>query len=236
MAKRRELGGQGVPTPPILFMTPDGEVVGEVDNYASEARVLQAMLDVLKAHPEYAAPSEAEANLEDPVARAEVAIDLQDPDAARKAIEGAEGDRAAYLRGCVTTDAESMEREFAAVKDASLLDDVRMERARRLWTAKEYERLRDALADFPKDSNRYTESQYLLGLAQFHLKERDAALATWKALATGCGQDRWVYRADWAYCGVTDDRGGAFSSEDESPSLLGRIGYMGRRNPDLKRR
>ena len=56
VAVRKELGGRAVPTPPVLFMTPDGEVVGEVSNYATEDQVLRTMLDLLEAHPEFAKP------------------------------------------------------------------------------------------------------------------------------------------------------------------------------------
>ena len=42
VAARKDLGGGGVPTPPVLFMNAKGEVLGEVGNYATEAQVLDA--------------------------------------------------------------------------------------------------------------------------------------------------------------------------------------------------
>ena len=43
-----ELGGSRVPTPPVLFVTADGELLGEVSNYASESEILGALRDVLR--------------------------------------------------------------------------------------------------------------------------------------------------------------------------------------------
>jgi tetratricopeptide (TPR) repeat protein len=238
--KRKELGGRGVPTPPVLFMTPDGEVVGEVSNYASEKEVLAEMLDVLKDYPEYDKATEAEKNEKSPVARARILFELQELDIARKTLAREHGSEAQYLLGRIARFQhrfKSMDEHLAMVKDKDLEDDVRMEKAYRFWKGGEFEKLRDHLADFPRSSNRYTEARYYEGLAQFHLGRKDDALQTWKSTITSCSQDPWVYRADWAYTGLKQVGGRRmFSSGGAKTSLLNRIGYMGRRNPDLKSR
>ena len=42
-----ELGGNGVPTPDVLFMTADGKLLARVSNYASEAEFLEVMKHLL---------------------------------------------------------------------------------------------------------------------------------------------------------------------------------------------
>ena len=112
-----------------------------------------------------------------------------------------------------------------------------MESAHALWANGEFKKLRQALMGFPKGSNRYTEARYHEGLALYHLKKKSEAQAIWAATIRACPQDRWVYRADWAYC-QSKQKGSrmAFSSASARTSLLNRIGYMGRRNPDLAAR
>lgn len=236
VAARKELGGEGVPTPPVLLMDADGKVLGECDNYAKADKVLAVMQKVLKEHPEFAKESGAESKLAG-VERAQLLADLQELDGAAKALDGVAGAKAAYLRGRIARmrkDWDAMESALNAVDDKDLADDARMERAYKFWHAKEFEGLRDHLKDFPKESNRHTEARYLEGLALYKLDEKDAALEVWSSMIKACAQDPWIYRADWAYCNVKDGSGSMFSSDAKGSSLLGRIGYMGGRNPDLK--
>lgn len=236
VAARKELGGNSVPTPPVLLMDSDGNVLGEADNFSKPDRVLEVMLRALKEHPEFGAETEAEAKAVG-IERAELSIDLQDLDGARKALDGVEGAGAAYLLGRLARfrqEWDDMETHFARIDDKALEDDVRMERAYRWWSGREFEKLRDHLKDFPKDSNRFTEARYYEGIALHHLKEREAALKVWKSEIDACAQDPWIYRADWAYTNVQDGGRASFSGAKKSASRLGRIGYMGSRNPDLK--
>jgi tetratricopeptide (TPR) repeat protein len=238
VAARKDLRGAGVATPPVLFMNAKGEVLAEVSNYATADQVLAAMLNVLKENPDVAKPSDDEAKLQG-VAKAQALADLQDLDGALAALEKETGAAAAYLRGRLARlkrDWDAMERAFEKVDDAALADDVRMERAHRAWAERDFEKLRDALKDFPKESNRYTEARYHEGLAHHHLGDPDKALETWKETIKACAQDPWIYRADWAYTEVQDGGRGSFSSAKKGSSLLGRIGYMGNGNPDLRRR
>lgn len=235
--RKPALGGNAVPTPPVLFMTPAGQIVGEVSNYATSAQVLAAMLRVLREQPTFARPTAEETALTDPLARAELRIDLQDPAGAAALLADQTSARARYLLGRLARwrgDWAAMERHLAAVEDAALADDVRMERAHRLWQTRRFAELEAALTGFPVDSNRFSEARYHLGLAVFHQGRVDAARAIWHKTVTGCSQDPWIYRADWAFCQAKQrgERRG-FSTMGARTSLLNRIGYMGRRNPDL---
>ena len=98
----------------------------------------------------------------------------------------------------------------------------------------ELDKLQETLAGFPLSSNRYTEARYHEGLARFHRGEKEKALDIWKSTISEAPQDRWVYRMDWAYSNVKDGSRKSFSSGGKRTSILGRIGYMGRRNPDLE--
>ena len=67
------------------------------------------------------------------------------------------------------------------------------------------------------------------------LQEKEEALKTWESTIKACAQDAWIYRADWAYTGLKQGKKrGGFSSGGKRSSCLNRIGYMGRKNPDLK--
>ena len=74
----------------------------------------------------------------------------------------------------------------------------------------------------------------MANLAAYHRGAREEALDLWRANVEGHAQDAWVYRSDWAF---TELQGGAdrlqLAAPGASKSLLGRIGYMGRANPDL---
>lgn len=233
--RRKELGGRSVPTPPVLLMTTDGQVVGEASNYADAETLLAAMQRALADHPELSRPSPEEEAAETPLERARIAFDLGRLDEAARLLEGQASDAARYLRGHVARwrgDDRAMEAAFEGLR-GEWADDVRIERAHRLWAKGEFEALRAALEDFPAGSDRASEASYHLGLALFHLGRRDEALALWKDTIEGCSEDPWIYRADWAYCGVVEGNQRGFSTLGRRSSVLGRIGYMGRRNPDL---
>lgn len=221
-------------------MTAKGKVLGHVSNYATEEQVLAVMLEVLKKHPQYDVAAREEASELDPLKRARILIDLQRHDQARQVLLKVDSAAAYFLLGRLArfdNDWETAEQMFARVADAKLADDVRMERAYRHWQDAKFELLVGHLKDFPKESDRYSEARYYEGLALFHLDKRDEAMQVWKSTITACSQDPWIYRADWAY--TTIKRGGkrgVFSSAGPKNSLLGRIGYMGRSNPDLKKR
>ncbi|GIW82957.1 MAG: hypothetical protein KatS3mg105_4764 [Gemmatales bacterium] len=237
VAQRKELAGGAVPTPPFLLMNADGKVLAAVNAYASPDQIYEAMRKVLRNHPEYDQPSEEEKKLRSPIERAQVQIDLGNYDEARKILKSVDTDEAHYLLGRLARfgrNWQEMEKQFACVKNDAFSNDILMERAYPLWFGKKFAELRDHLKGFPKSSRRYTEARYYEGLAWYHLGKKDKALEIWKSTITGCTQDPWIYRADWAYTTTKDSARGIFTTAGKRTSLLNRIGYMGRRNPDLQ--
>jgi hypothetical protein len=240
------LGGQGVPTPNLMIMTTKGKVVGEVSNYGTTRQVLKGLLRALDKNPDYDQPSELEKNHTDDIMAAQIKVDLLDYEGATKILKSLAKNKNApaevhdhvnYLLGrlCrMDRDWKAMAGYLKKVKSKDLADDVRMEQAYRFWCQEEFEQLRAHLAQFPKDSNRVTEASYHLGLAHYHLGAKKDARKVWSRCVKSCSQDPWIYRADWAYT-QSKQKGnrGSFSSSGKRNSLLNRIGYMGRGNPDL---
>jgi hypothetical protein len=236
-----DLGGSAVSTPPVLVMTPQGEVLGEVDNYATEEVVLDSLRDVLGRHSGWNQPSEEEKRISksgSPLERAYLLLDLGHDDAARRLLEKEASPAAAALLAHVCRIAknwDAMERALARATDAELADDARVERAWRHLAERDLAAALAQLSAFPKESARYTEARYVEGLARWHEGRKELALEIWKSTIESCSQDPWIYRADWAFTQAKE--GGerrVFSTGDERRSPLGRIGYMGRRNPDLE--
>lgn len=222
-----------MPTPPLLFMTSNGELIGEVSNYATADSVLSEMHRVLLLHPEYDRPLPDERTARSTIQRAEIAIDLGDYDGARAILTPDTSSKAHYLLGRLARfrrDWKEMDEQMRAVVDPDLQDDVRMERAYRSWFEGDFGRLEADLRGFPETSKRYTEARYHLGLALHHQGKQDEAMRTWAETVKSFPQDPWIYRADWAYTEA------AAGSTKDAPSLLGRIGYLGNRNPDLSSR
>ena len=238
---RKELGGASVNTPPVLVMTPDGDVLGEVDNYASEETMLDSLRDVLQKHADWNQPSDDEKKIArsgTPLERANVLFDLGNVDAARRLLEKETGaaESALLAHLCrLAKDWDAMEKALARVKGGELEDDARVERAWHRYAEHDFAAAAKEVAAVGKESRRTTEARYLVGLAQWQQGKKDEALATWKATIEHCSQDPWIYRADWAFTQASEgsDGHGSFSTGGPRTSPLGRIGYMGRRNPDL---
>lgn len=229
--QRPELARGQIGVNPIFFLTPDGTIVDELSaGEASHEGLAAKMFAVLRAHPEYAQPSAAEEQLADPVERAQVLFDLLRDDEAARLLAAVDTPRAHYLRGRLArwkANYEGMRAQFAQLAGvAEFADDVRVESAWELWDDRDFEALARHLAEFPKDSPRYTEARYLEGLAHFHAGRKEQARALWKATIAACTQDPWIYRMDWAWA----DTAAGFGAR----SPLGRIGYMGAyRNPEV---
>jgi len=236
-AARPALDADAVATPKVLLMTPAGRVVGEIDPFLGAPEFLQQLLEVLRAQPEFARASPEELALTDPVERARLALDLRDLGEAKLILARTEGSPARYLAGHIARierDFATMEAEFARVDAPELADDVRVERAQRAWLLGDYTTLVSSTADFPAESERCNEALYLRGLGLFHLGSRDEALAQWRELILERVADAWVYRADWAYTELQQGKlVGAVGTTSARSSPLGRIGYIGRGNPDL---
>ncbi len=234
---RPEYGGGSVSTPKLLIMTPEGKVVGSISNYGSTQEVLRVLQESLKNAPAYAALTEAEKEY-GPYQRAELALDLLQYDDVYKALRSETTVRAHYMRGVVKRRRgqwRQMNQDFANVKGDEFADHVRVEKAYELWATGKFAELEKSLRKVRRASTRYSEAQYFIGIALFHQGHAKKAQAHWRKTIKKLPQDGWIYRADWALHDSQTKRGGAvmMTSAGNSKSALGRIGYMGRRNPDL---
>jgi hypothetical protein len=239
VAAKPELGGASVPTPPVLLMTPAGELLSEVSNYASEAQMLAALREVLSDHPAFAAPRAGESELAR-LERARIAHWLGDDRAARALLaEDRSAAESLFLaqvarRGGDLVQAMEALGELDPEADAA---NLTLEHGLIAWAHARYADMQADLEAYPGDGPRAAEAQYYLGLARFHQNEPEAARSTWSELVERFGENRWSYRADWAYSQTTASgiatQKTSFSTTGGSDSLLGRHGYMGRQNPDL---
>lgn len=240
ISARPELGAGTVPTPNVLLMTSEGQVIAELDPYLAPEQFLAKLLTALKAQPDFARASIDELALRDPLERARLAFDLSDLDEATRILETTKGSKARYLAGHIArlrADGKTMAAEFARVDSADLAEDLRVERAHHAWITRDFASVMQITKDFPPGHRRCSEVLYLRGMAHYHLGSKDEALATWLLCIQRPEQDAWIYRADWAYTEVKSGRVvGAIGSSGVRTSPLGRIGYMGRANPDLVQR
>ena len=235
---KKELGSRMVSTPPVLVCTPEGEVLAEIDNYASEDVVFRRLRKVLAKHPEFAVPDAAEVAVTEPSAKAKLAMDLGDYEAAITALTDATGDAARLLRVRalrLAGKSEGIAAELDAVTAADFAADVALERALLARQAGDHARVQQLLQEFPATHARFSEARYHLGLARFHQDAIDDARTSWKELVTTAPQDRWVYRADWAWSVAKQQKLQRAFATGGKGTLLGRIGYMGRPHPDLAR-
>lgn len=238
VALKPGLGKASVPTPPVLIVNADGELLAEVSNYASETEMRRALLQVLERHPQYALPDEAELKAS-PIHRARIAMLLDDDDGARALLAEESGDEALLLlaqMGRRAQDWASMRASLDRMSKGSSAVHEPLERAYAELAAGQYASMTDRLGTVDKQSPRYAEARYLYGIALYHRSRVEQAKAVWAALVEEIGESAWTYRADWAYSGADESAGGRRSfSTRGSKTLLGRHGYMGRRNPDLVR-
>lgn len=233
-----ELAKATVQPPPVMFVTPDGELLGETLKSFTAEQTLEGIAKVLAEHPEWDVDAPEDRGLEG-VERARLLFDTQRTEEALELIGTLEGRDARFTEGRMARaagDFERMESAFAATNVEELAVEIALERARAHWQRSEFEALFDALEKFPEDHARTSEARYFRGLALFHLGKKDEAIATWRRICEVCVQDPWVYRADWAHDGAksSGERQRVFTTGGESQTLLGRIGYMGRPNPDLE--
>jgi hypothetical protein len=225
---------------PMLFMAPNGKLLGEVRSSATADQVLDKMQKLLAKNRAYAARSKVEKGLKG-VDRAELYLDLRDFKRAKQALKGDKTAAAQLALARVAREEGKWKvhaRALQSISAPELQAMVRLETAYRHLSNGNYKAAVKALKGFPADHAGATEARYVRGLAQRHAGDEVAALATWKALVEAGKQDAWVYRADWAYCEVKlgPREKWAYGADQKWPSLLGRKSYLGPSNPDLRQK
>ncbi len=224
---------------PLLFMAPNGKLLGEVLSVTTADHVLAKMTKLLGKHRIYAQRSRAEKGL-DRLERARMFFDLGDLKRAKQSLKGDDSVAGKLLLARMArADGrwKAHARILKTIEAAEAMGDVLVERAYRFWKNAHYKELTKLLAGFPSESSRITEARYLEGLGHQHAGSKDKALAVWKKLVQSSKQDAWVYRADWAFCEVSlgPREKWAYGKEPQWPSLLDRKSYLGYPNPDVER-
>lgn len=122
--------------------------------------------------------------------------------------------------------------------DPAHADGAHVERAWLALQERDFKKVHAETQAIAASSSSSHEADYVDGLAHFHDGKLEAAQKCWKALITKA-QDRFIYRADWAYTQSLQAKdagkraGAGFSTAGPRDSLFDRIGYMGREHPDL---
>ena len=243
-ASRFRLTRDSVGAPPVLLMTHDGKVLDEIGNYASADEMLEALVGVLRAHPEFAKPGADEKQHGTRLSQARIAMELQDLDRALKLIKNRNKPEERLLRVKIHRwrgDFEAVAKELPRVRKKSLANEVKVERAHLLWHQGDMETMQKTLEGLSVLHPRYTEARYLEGLAWYHTGDWDKALDIWSRTIRTAREDRWIYRADWAFTQVKQGEDTTSLSQEKSPrvSVLGRIGYLapkGKTHPHLESR
>jgi len=219
----------------LRIATPDGELVSEMEMGLSADKTLATMLSALEKHPEYNQPSEIEQKYS-PFQKAIAAMELRDFDAAKEVLKDSKRESAYLLLARIARYEKNwseMDKLLENVTSNRRSDDAMMERAHGYWQRREFEKLKEATSEITSDSNRYSESRYYLGLAHYHLGDRDAALKAWRDHVENTPADNWVYQSDYAHSGVLNPDPTAGGGGADPTSVLGRIGYLGASSSDL---
>jgi hypothetical protein len=250
-----DLGELEVDTPPLLVITPDGVVLDQIDNYSTEDIVFRSLQSVLKDNQQWnhaedldeARESASETGtIGSVITYAERIADVGEYDTAieqyARLLLKAQGDesRISVLqrllhisrlagRSSVFEAANSELRHFGKCDSGSAIEVAHYYCGRR-----DYGRVLAGLGSISIDraTPRASEATYLRSVALFQTGEVEASKAALRDLILTMPEGPWSYRADWALFTIEHPGRRTFTTEDE-PTCLGRVGYMGRLNPDF---
>jgi hypothetical protein len=230
--------------PHIVFVTPEGESLGELHGYSHPDTAVARLLGLIESHPDLTRPRPDELDGQSPVERAEVLIDLMRLDEVDAALEGVDSDRARYLRAHAARlrgDDAALAEHLSALAGTELEPDAKLEAAWGLFRRRDFPALQRQVTGFPATHPRHDEALYLEGLAMYHQGRKQKAREHWESMIGSCALSPWVYRADWAYYCTTfeitrkdDDAEERHMDSFGAFTPLNRHGYGYRQHPDLK--
>lgn len=257
LAADPEVEGTSVPTPPVLVVTGAGEVVRKISNYADEEQFLHELLEVLDEHPEWnddrdliALAAAADSRPLDVAAQLALSSARMDAGQSDRAIRDlgrlllkCEDDRGRELILRALVHAARVTKNLllfdSATKRLGAMKlppdpDLELELAHVLLLRKEFERaLKSAQSARSSASpDRRAEADYLVAAAQWGLGRSDDSKQTLRELIANGPEGPWVYRADWGLTSIEQPTKRSWSTTDPK-TQLGRVGYMGRINPDF---
>jgi tetratricopeptide (TPR) repeat protein len=252
-----DLEGDAVDTPPVLIATWNGDVVGRISNYATEDEFLRELVDVLAGHPEWnddrdlkAKSSEAAARPDDVAAqldlislRMEVGqLDRALGELGRLLLRCRDDrDRRLVLRqmmhaGWITQNLAVVDSAMKKLDPKEIAGDadLELEWAHVLALRKDFAgaKAKAAAALSSSSPSRKSEAAYVVAVAQFGLGEIEQAKQTLRNVIETGPEGPWVYRADWGLSSIENPTKHSWTTADPK-TALGRIGYMGRLDPDF---
>ncbi|MGI9519578.1 MAG: tetratricopeptide repeat protein [Pirellulaceae bacterium] len=225
-----------MPTPPMLFMTAEGKMLGHASNFLLPDDLLEYLTGKLDENPAYAQLTPAEKAVEDAVQRAWVHYELRQFESAIELLENQQSSDAFYLRGLIAREQlewPEMKAAFKMVTDSARLNDIKLDQALRYWELRNFEGIKAHLEGVRPDHPRYQEAMYYLGLAWFHTDDREKALELWEAALRHDRSSAWALRLDWTFGLASLNPDEYLSPTDKPPSLLGRRYLTPDGNPDL---
>lgn len=226
-----------MPTPPLLFMTPEKKFLGYASNFLSGQELLEKLVQILDDNPFYGQLTQAEKDLEDPLKKARALIELRRLESALETLEGQESSEAWFLRACIAREQQewlNMKNAITRITDKDLLAEIKVENLIRHWNSKNLDAIRMKGAEVKANNPRYQEAMYYLGLAYFHSGDSVRALDIWENAIQANPKNAWAFRLDLTRGLVKLDPNVYLSSRDKIPSLLGREYLCPNGSDDLK--
>jgi len=227
-----------LPTPPLLFMTPERKFLGYASNFLSGEELLEKLVQILDENPYYGQLSVAEKNMEDPIEKARALMELRRLPSALETLEGEQSSEAWFLRARIARQQEewlNMKNAITRITDKQLLAEVKVENLLRHWKSKNLEAIKIKGAEVKPKNPRYQEAMYYLGLAHFHSGDPNRAIEIWENAIQADPKHAWAFRLDLTRGLVKLDPNVYLSSRDKIPSLLGREYLCPNGSDDLMR-
>ncbi len=227
-----------MPTPPLLFMTPQKKFLGYASNFLSGQELLEKMIAILDENPIYGQLTAAERALEDPLQKARLLLELRQLDAAMETLEGQETSEAWFLRARIAREQGewlSMKNSIKMITEKKYLQEIEVENILRYWAVQNLEAIKMKAVDIDNENPRFQEAMYYLGLALFHSNDVDQAIEVWQKAIQANPESAWANRLDLTQGLARLDPGTYLSSRDTIPSVLNRVYLCPNGNDDLNR-
>jgi hypothetical protein len=227
-----------MPAAPILFITPDGTELGQIDFFCTPDAFLEVLTAVVSGNVAYNELTAAEAALEDPTARARVLYDLRQFDRCLALVEDDQSSEAYFLRGAIARERgewADMKAAFKMVSDERRKPDIQMHEILRFWEIGNFEGIKSIVTGLNRRFPHYQQAMYYLGLAMYHTGETEEAAKVWEDAILADPESAWALRLDWTRGLAKSGADSPMLSRNSQDSLLKRKYLSPQGNADLKR-
>ncbi len=227
-----------LPTPPVMFVTPEGKSLGALNLFCTPDELFSAMVSILNENENYGRLTDDELLIADPARRATVLYELGRPDDALKMLGDDQSSEGWYLRGAIARERgewAEMKKSFKMVTDQQRVPDMVMQQIYRCWTQGNYDGIKSLFDEITPTDPRYQEAVYYAGLAHYHSGAMPEALRLWQESIQAHPQSPWSLRLDWTRGLATHGVNSPFLTNNRPESLLGRNYLSPHGNADLSR-